>query len=128
MYRHTSSVRIERNNIFEPYQGRARIEVHSNRATRELPQRSASRRASELTLGAAAYEGGGGLALSKAIIELAVLDVGRPALAAVRARAAAQRVLEELVPDVGHAGQAPMAAVAHARPQLPVPTRVRVRS
>ena len=59
---------------------------------------------------------------------LAVLDVGRPALAAVRARAAAQRVLEELVPDVGHAGQAPVAAIAHARPQLAVTPGVRVRS
>ena len=81
--------------------------------------------ASELTLGATADEGG---VVSKAIIELAVLDVGRPALAPVFARAAAQRVLEELVPDVGHAGQAPVRTVADTGSELAVAPRVRVRS
>ena len=131
VYRHTSSqfeptVLKHRNNIFEPYRSVARESKYTRIERRANYRNEARVVASERTLGATAHEGGG--LVSKAIIELAVLDVGRPALAAVFARAAAQRVLEELVPDVGHAGQAPVRTVAHTRPELPIPPRVRVRS
>ena len=93
-----------------------------------MVESEASELSEEIMLGAVDYGHKEMKNVIKAIIELAVLNVCRPALAAVFARAAAQRVLEELVPDVGHAGQAPVRAVSDAGPQLAIPPRVRVRS